>query len=529
MDAPRLPKATSTVASTRTVDDRLALGLILVAALAAFWPTLASFPPTWNASYQEHGFFVGGLVLWLLWRDRKRVVAAAGDGIPDLLPVIGLLSAAWLFAVVMNVRLVHQLLFWSIATTAALAIFGWRARVPILVTAATFLLAIPFWSSLRPPLQRLTTIMSGAMATVGGIEAEIGRTHITISAGTFLVEEGCSGINYLMGGLVLGAFYAHLFTRRWQTQAKIVALAGAMSIVGNWIRVAVLIYLGEATAMQSPYIEDHLWQGWAIFTLLMIPTYFLARKIEERDARKGVVGESVSEDEVVSEDESASESETTSPTDAPTDGAPVSALRRRAVRTSVVAVLGPILLFVLGALPTGDDLDLTPDVFDFAEGWSVVGGGPADGWLPDFHGYDRSARWTVTGPGGTVHAARLYFQDQRQGEELVQYDNRIAADSLVAADRVIGPVGPERRFVHEAVVRDTDTPRVVWYWYRVAGFDTPFEVKAKLLEILAFFRRTPAAELVVLHAECAPDDCTEAAEALRSAMGVPVESAPTDR
>lgn len=517
MDAPRTLKASS------TVDDRLALGLVLLVALAAFWPTLASFPPTWNASYQEHGFFVGGLVLWLVWRDRKRVVASAGEGIPDLLPVIGLLSAAWLFAVVMNVRVVHQLLFWSIATAAALAIFGWRARVPILVTAATFLLAIPFWGSLRTPLQRLTTIMSGAMATIGGIEAEIGRTHITISAGTFLVEEGCSGINYLMGGLVLGAFYAHLFARRWQTQAKIVALAGAMSIVGNWIRVAVLIYLGEATAMQSPYIEDHLWQGWAIFTLLMIPTYFLARKIEERDARKSVAEETGPTVDTVSAEETASE------TDTPGHDAPTPNLRRRALRTSAVAVLGPILLFVLGALPTGDDLDLTPDVFAFAEEWSVVGEEPADGWLPDFHGHDRSARWTVAGPGGTVHAARLYFQDQRQGEELIQYDNRIAADSLVAADRIIGPVGPQRRFVHEAVVRDTDTPRVVWYWYRVAGFDTPFEVKAKLLEILAFFRRTPAAELVVLHAECAPDDCTEAAEALRSAMGVPIQREPADR
>lgn len=499
---------------SRSDDDVLAVGLVLLAALAAYWPTLASFPPTWNASYQEHGFFVGGLVLWLVWRDRKRVVAAAGEGIPDLLPVIGLLSAAWLFAMVMNVRLVHQLLFLCVATTVALAVFGWRARVPILATATTFLLAIPFWSVLQPPLQRLTTIMSGAMATAGGIEAEIGRSHITISTGTFLVEEGCSGINYLMGGLVLGAFYAHLFTRRWQTQVKIVALAGIMSIVGNWIRVAVLIYLGEATAMQSPYIEDHLWQGWAIFTLLMIPTYFLARKIEEADARKSAGAESVAS------------AEDGSPTEAAADVSP-RVLRRRAVRTSVVAVLGPVLLFVLGALPRGDDLDLTADVFTFADGWSVDEG-PADGWLPDFHGHDESARWTVAGSGSTVHAARLYFQDQRQGEELIQYDNRIAADSLVVVDRIIGPVGPERRFVHEAVVRDPETPRVVWYWYRVAGFDTPFEIKAKLLEILAFFRRTPAAELVVLHAECAPEDCTEAAEALRSAMGVPIQSSTTD-
>ena len=562
MDAPHAMSASGTVdapeAPPQAVPDtavavpgpgeqrgRPVLGLILLAGLVAYWPTVASFPPTWNASYQEHGFFVGGLVLWLLWRDRKRVVALAERGIPDLLPVVGLLSVAWLFAVVMNVRLVHQLLFWAVATTAALAIFGWRARVPILVTSATFLLAIPFWGSFSPVLQRMTTIMSGTIARVGGVEAVIREDTITISTGTFLVESGCSGINYLMGGLVLGAFYAHLFTRRWQTQLKIVALAGAMSIVGNWIRVAVLVFLGEATAMQSPYIEDHLWQGWAIFTLLMIPTYFLARKIEERDARKNRTVASgdvdaAAGDPVKTRDDEAEEpvhraadeldgADAGAPYEADVDEMPVTPptpLRARALRTVSVAVAGPILLFVLGAVPRGGDLERDPDLFTFAGSWSATSAETGT-WMPDFHGYDDAAHWAVTGPGGTVRAARIYFMDQRQGEELIQYNNRIAPDSLMAVDRIIGPIGPERRFVHEAVVRDRETPRVVWYWYRVGGFDTPFEMKAKLLEILAFFRRTPAAELVVLHAECAPDDCTGAANALRSAFGVPV-APPTD-
>ncbi|HSG50400.1 MAG TPA: exosortase, partial [Longimicrobiales bacterium] len=345
-------------------------------------------------SYQEHGFFVGGLVLWLLWRDRRRIVAAAGEGIPDLLPVVGLLSVGWLLAVIMNVRLVHQLLFWALATTAALAIFGWRARRPILVTAATFLLAIPFWSVFTPVLQRMTTIMSGAIAKAGGVEAVIREDTISISSGTFLVESGCSGINYLMGGLVLGAFYAHLFTNRWQTQAKIVAVAGAMSIVGNWIRVAVLVFLGEATAMRSPYIADHLWQGWAIFTLLMIPTYFIARQIEERDATRAHEGEEAGE----GGDGVAEGGEPSPP------GTPV--LRRRALRTAGVAVVGPALLYVVGALPTGTEVDRDPAIFGFESEWAVAErDAPAEAWAPDFHGYDGRALWSVRGPEGTVHAA----------------------------------------------------------------------------------------------------------------------------
>lgn len=504
MDSPQ-----TTDAAAAPATDARALGVILLATLALFWPTLASFPGTWNVSYQEHGFFVAALVVWLLWRDRRRIVDRAGAGIPDLLPVLGLLSVAWLFAVVMNVRLVHQFLFTLIMTVAAFVVFGWSARRIILVTAATFLLAIPFWGSLMPSLQRVTVIASGGIATLAGIEAEIGYDYISISAGTFLVEQGCSGINYLMGGLVLGASYGHLFTDRWQTQLKIVTIAGGMAIVGNWIRVAVLIFLGEATAMQSPYIEDHLWQGWAIFVLLMIPTYFLARRIELRDAARASEGDRPPADAAPRSRE-----------------VPLSELRRRATRAAAVACMGPILFLVVGAVPRGGDLDRDPGLFSFDSAWTMTeaGGDGAAVWRPDFKGVDDEVRWSVAGPEDTIHAARYYFTNQRQGEELIQYDNRVAPDSLVAADRVIGPVGPERRFVREAVIRDAETPRVVWYWYRVAGFDTPFDSKAKLLEVLAFFRRMPAAELVVIDAPCAPDDCANAAMAVRSAMGVPAAS-----
>jgi hypothetical protein len=127
-----------------------------------------------------------------------------------------------------------------------------------------------------------------------------------------------------------------------------------------------------------------------------------------------------------------------------------------------------------------------------------------------------------------LDAARAYFIDQRQGHELIQYGNEIAPDSLVVSDRLLGPVGSRNRFVREALVRDDDFGRVVWYWYRVAGFDTPFPSKAKLLEILSFFRRSTAAELITLTAQCDAESCLRAAQALRAATGGPAIPPPPD-
>jgi exosortase len=489
--------------------------------LLSFWPTLVSFPGTWNASYREHGFVVAGLIAWLIWRDRRLIVDGAGRPLPDLIPLVGLASLAWMLAIVIKVGAGHQLLFGVVITGWALAVFGWAARRTVVGLGATFLLALPVWELLMPGLQRATTIASGAATRLVGITAEIGYDYITISSGTFLVEEGCSGINYLLGGLVLGAFYAHLFVDRWQTQLKIVALAGGVSILGNWIRVSVLIFIGEATAMQSPMIEDHLWQGWLIFMLLMIPTYFLAEKLEARDR----VGSTAPPQEEASRAAPPAEEDHSGSVSGP---APVPL--RPALNAGFAAVVGPILLVTIGLIPKGSVTERGPEVLGLADSWTAAEA-PADtaAWGPDFRGIDDHAAWVVRGDLGLVEAARYYFIDQRQGEELIQWGNAIAPDSLTGSDRVLGPIGPRRRFLRQTIVRDGDASRLVWYWYRVAGYDTPFPSKAKLLEVLAFVRRTPAAELITLSARCGPESCLEAARTVSAAVGgPPIEEPPPE-
>jgi EpsI family protein len=474
--------------------ERRVLAGIFGAMLVMLGPTVIGFPGTWNASYQEHGFFVAGLTAWLTWKHRHRILAAEGSGLTDLMPVLVLLSVAWLFAVIANVRLAQQLLVCLILLGWALVVFGASARRPIASIALTFLLAIPIWSVAVPVLQRATVITSAGATQMAGITADIGYYTITLTTGTFLVEEGCAGLNYLMAGLTLGAFYAHLFVDRWQTQLKVVGLAGAVAIVGNWIRVTSLVFLGEATAMQSPMLEDHLWQGWVIFTVLMVPTYFGARWIERRDASLA------------------------QPIDA-TPAAFDAGRVRYASRAAVAAMVGPILFVLVGFLPFSSGLDQRPDVFELADTWRVETS--TGGWTPSYPGIDGRADWAVTVGDARVDLARFYFEDQEQGEELVGYPNELAADSLIILDRMAWPLVPERRLVREVVLLTDDTPRLVWYWYRVGGFDTPFASKAKLLEILAFFRRSPAAELVVMSTACEPEDCAEAATTLRAAVGGP--------
>jgi EpsI family protein len=506
-----MPVSDASGADTGRREGPLLAGIFGLTALA-FWPTLASFPSTWNASYREHGFFVGALVCYLIWRDGGRILRASRGGAWYLIPALVALSGVWLVAAITSVGVVQQLAFTAIGTGLALAVFGWAARRRILAIGLTFLLALPVWEFLVPLLQRVTTIASGALTKLAGIEAVVGEDYIRISSGTFLVEGGCAGVNYLLGGLVLGAFYAHLFVDRWQTQLKIVALTGAVSIVGNWIRVAVLVFLGEATAMESPYIYDHLWQGWAIFTALMIPAFLVATRIEAGDRRRHGSG-------------------APNALDAADDDAPTTVvdpkLPRRASRAAIAAASGPILFLLVGAIPAGSGPAGGLESLGLVDPWRVVDSGSAVAWRPDYAGVDREVAYTLSDGVDSIALLRQGYLDQRQGDELIQSLNVIAPDSMTVDDRVAGPLGASGRLVREALIRTESEPRVVWYWYRVAGFDTPFAAKAKLLEVLAFFRRTGVAELFTLSVPCAPDDCREAGNVLRRAVGarlLPVDS-----
>jgi len=75
-------------------EERRMLGALFVVLLLAFWPTLATFYGTWARSYQEQGFFIAGLTLWLVWRYRDHVRRWPREETRTLLPVAAALSLA---------------------------------------------------------------------------------------------------------------------------------------------------------------------------------------------------------------------------------------------------------------------------------------------------------------------------------------------------------------------------------------------------------------------------------------------------
>lgn len=468
----------------------------------AFWPTLFALPRHWN-SYNEHGWVVAALVGWLVWRDRRRISAHAGKPLADLIPLLALGSVVWLLARVVNVDAVHQTMFGLLLFGWAVMVFGRSSLRFVGPIAATALIAAPLWDMGVPLLQRAAVIVTGLITTVGGVDAEIGAYTIGISTGVFVVETGCSGLNYLMVSLTLGAIYGHLFVEGWRTQLKVIAVAAGTALLSNWIRISALVFVGEATAMQSSLITDHLLFGWVVFTVMLVPAYVVVRRVEIRAGSTPALRADVDVDGSATPEKSTND-----------------ARRLRAARAATLAtVVGPALYLVFSVLPRPVDVDRSAAVFRFSDAVEVRETASAP-WTPDFQGIDARADWHVTAHDSDVPltGSRFWFLDQAQGEELVQGSNRIASDSLTVSSQYVsaGPGGS--RIVRETVLYSDGAPRVIWSWYRVAGRDTPFARNAKLLEFWAWLTRSGPSELVTVSAPCNPDSCEAAAIALREAV-----------
>lgn len=480
----------SSTPSGASKTDRI-FGVATVAILfLALWTSWSRFPAVWTND-RSHGWVIGGLCLWLLWRDRaefKRVNPAPAYAIPLLFA----LSLLWMFAVALSAQAVHLGLAPLILLAWLLAVRGGRSAGHGVQIAALFMLAVPVWEALTGILQKLTVLANNLLLFVTRIPARVEGTMIHLPAGSLHVANSCAGINYLMSGLTLGACYAFLFTAQWRTRLKIVVAAGAVSILSNWIRVFGLVCIGYATDMRSSLMKDHVVYGWIVFAVFMPLFFHLARRIELADASKGTV---------------------TVRAATPSLEVPPKARLSAAI---FAAVSGPALYFFLSS--TQRPAVLTTEPSGVAIPVSLAAAPSArdtTSWEAGFSGADSHLSGVATVSGTVVQVDRFVYGAQDQSSEMIGGGNAIAVDSAVAGRSIIGPLDDQLRTVIEVVIRTPDQQgRLAWYWYSVKGVSTSSSARAKLLELWAFLGRSPSSEIIVLSAACSNRNCLPARSAL---------------
>lgn len=232
-----------------------------------------------NETY-SHGYILLMFVVYVLVTDFRWQKFS-----PSFWPLPFALGAGlvWLAADAVQVMLFQTLILPVVLWCALAAMVGIKNSMKTLVPVFSLYLALPIMDVLVVPLQNLTTWVNTKMIHAIGITAFIDGYDIHMPYGVMRIAHGCAGLNYLLAGVCLGVFYAYLNLQSRVLQLKAVALIVALSLVGNWLRVFLLILIGYESKMQSELVYEHGFFGWVIFAVLAVFFFFYAKRLERQD------------------------------------------------------------------------------------------------------------------------------------------------------------------------------------------------------------------------------------------------------
>jgi EpsI family protein len=438
----------------------------LAVVVAANGEALSAWLMLWAYGGLEYGFAILGVSMWLLWQARGRLRDAAVT--PDwrgLWLVVPVGIATWL-AYLLDVRIAQYVLF-----DAGMAALTWTLLGPavirvVAVPIAFLLLALPIWNYFEPALQAMTVHATALALELTGTPAVADETHIYTPHDEVLVLAQCSGAQYFQAGMTVGALYACTGFRSWSLRALVLAGFAAVAIVGNWIRVYVVILLGQLTEWQ------HFMAGWGIFALLLA----VALKAGTRLQRREKVLRHVKY--VAARGTAACPKEF------------VIALSALAVVATLLLAAGPITDRWLTASAPDRAAKIAP--ISVRAPWSgpFV---PDRSWQPLFAGAESQVQGFYHAPLGDVSGYWAWYARQGHRSQAVNQSNAVYAPPWEPRGGYAGvyykriPVANQHFLeVSETWLSNPQTgaQRLVWHWYCIAGRNVVRPWQAKFTQLV---------------------------------------------
>ena len=356
---------------------------------------------------------------------------------------------------------------------------------------AFFYFAVPSWSQLADPLQYLTVEVMRGFLAVTGPPALIDGPFVRIPNGTFVVEEGCSGLHFMIVGLAVAALHGHLQQAPWRMRVAQLALMAALALLANWLRVYTVIEAGYLTDMHHYLVSvSHYWFGWGVFALALVAFFWLSTWLPAAPPGLGTTAE-----------ESA---------------------QPGAADTGLTGVaIAAVLLLVLPGLSGAARRMHPPAPADAATHiqpqppWAFALGSFDSFWMPAFKGADASVHTVLESRAGVrVEVFAVSYAEQRQGAELVGSSSSLLGPHLqLSKEHDVDSGGG--RFREVEVLDPAGAHSLIWSRYEIDGRRFTSGLRSQLWYGLRATVTHPSAALVAARTECAAD-CNTARHALVS-------------
>jgi exosortase A len=158
--------------------------------------------------------------------------------------------------------------------------YNWRVIFP----SAFLILIIPMWGPLVAILQNISVNAVNFMMGFTGIPTYVEGNFVSIPAGTFEIAGGCSGLRYFIVSIAISSLFVFLNMKKARNIALFITIAIVGALITNWIRITLLIIIGDYTNMTSSLMADHNNFGWYIFAPFMVMLFIIGNYLAENSA-----------------------------------------------------------------------------------------------------------------------------------------------------------------------------------------------------------------------------------------------------
>ena len=261
-------------------DSRISCSIVLgvvgliATAIVAYWPT-------WTALWRPHGYFVSFLALCLLCSARHRIASASIKPLPWALLILIPCSITAVLFWRSGIQALQLLMLPPLILLAVLAALGTAVTRAVAVPVAFLYFAVPAWNVvLTAPMQDLTIAVTRILTPVIGLPASFHGNLISFQNGiTFEVTPGCSGASFLVQGLAVAMLLCELEQAPRGRRLRLLGSMALVALIGNWLRVLVILELGYSSGMRSTLATTHhVAFGYFLFVLVLAGYVWVATR-----------------------------------------------------------------------------------------------------------------------------------------------------------------------------------------------------------------------------------------------------------
>ncbi|MHB1207221.1 MAG: exosortase A [Rhodospirillaceae bacterium] len=422
--------------------------------LVIYDSTVASALYQWRtSSAYSHGWLIAPIALYIAWHDRARLRGLAPTPTFAGLAIIAAFACVWLAADFMSIDEGRHIALVGMIQGLLLATLGWRIARILMFPIMYLWLMVPTGTFLLAPLQHLSHAGAAWMLRATGIPTFTDGMLIEVPEGSFMVETGCAGLNFLLTALALSLVFAKVSYDGLLARILCVAVALATSILANITRIYLIIVITQFTHRKLDIASDHLVYGWCFFGIIMVAMMSLGTRLARSRPAPAFAA---------------------APPRAPGSfGRPAFA----AAAAVCLAAAAPVLA---AATSNAHRPEQNIDLPDSIGSWRKVDAAAGD-WRPEITPGSAFIRAAYVDHGRRVDLAVVSYGIQSEGQEAASAANRPAkAEDILseATQRISLLDAPVTVWATQVVYRGA--ARSVLSWYESAGCRTVSRLRAKL-------------------------------------------------